>query len=69
MLKKNEQTGKNAPSVTGGQRAVTLCAGVTQHSKTENVYIFAIANIQSFTSQIFGVVGPFSPLGFDVKMR
>ena len=46
----------------------------TQHSKTGNVYMFVIANIQSFTSQIFGVVGPlggnldfFSPLGFDVQ--
>ena len=36
--------------------------------------MFLIANIQSFTSQIFGVVGPlaenldfFSPLGFDVQ--
>ena len=42
--------------------------------KTGNVYIFVIANIQSFTSQIFGVVGRlgenldlFSPLGFDVQ--
>ena len=26
--------------------------------KTGNVYIFVIANIQSFTSQIFGVIGP-----------
>ena len=25
---KSGKTGKNAPSVTGGQRAVTLCAGV-----------------------------------------
>ena len=24
----------------------------------ENVHIFVIANIQSFTSQIFGIVGP-----------
>ena len=39
-----------------------------------NVYIFVIANIHSFTFQIFGVVGPlgenldiFSPLGFDVQ--
>ena len=46
----------------------------TQHSKIRNVYIFVIANIQSFISQIFGVVGPlgenldlFSPLGFDVE--
>ena len=47
----------------------------TKHSKTGNVYIFVIANIQSFTSQIFGIVGPlgeknltfFSPLGFDVQ--
>ena len=31
---------------------------ITQHSKTENVYMFVIANIQSFTSQIFRVVGP-----------
>ena len=45
----------------------------TQHIKTGNVYIFVIANIQNFTSQIFGVVGPlgensifFSSLGFDV---
>ena len=30
----------------------------TQNSKTGNVYMFMIANIQSFTSQIFGVVGP-----------
>ena len=42
-------------------------------SKTGNVYIFVIANIQSFTSQIFGVVGPleehlevFSLLGFGI---
>ena len=27
---KSGKTGKNAPSVTGGQRSVTLCAGVTQ---------------------------------------
>ena len=47
---------------------------IPQHSKTGNVYIFVIANIQSFTSQIFGVVGPlgenldfFNPLEFDVK--
>ena len=46
----------------------------TQRSKTENVHIFVIANIQSFTSLIFGVVGPsgenldfFTPLGFDVQ--
>ena len=26
--------------------------------KSENVYIFVIANIQGFTSQFFGVVGP-----------
>ena len=45
-----------------------------QHSKTGNVYIFVIAIIQSFTSQIFGVVGPlgenldfFGPLEFDVQ--
>ena len=42
--------------------------------QTENVYIFVIANIQSFTSQIFGVVGPlgenldlFKPLGIEVQ--
>ena len=46
----------------------------TQHSKAGNVYIFVIANIQSFTSQNFGVVGPLgenldlsNPLGFDVQ--
>ena len=46
----------------------------TQHSKTGNVYKFVNVNIQSFTSQIVGVVGPlgenldfFSPLGFDVQ--
>ena len=31
----------------------------TQHSETGNIYIFVIVNIQSFTFQIFGVVGPF----------
>ena len=38
------------------------------------MFTFVIANIQSFTSQIFGVVGPlkenldnFSPLRFDVE--
>ena len=43
-------------------------------AKTGNIYIFPIANIQSFTSQIFGVVRSlgenlrfFSPLGFDVQ--
>ena len=43
-------------------------------NKTKNVHIFVIANIQSFTSQIFGVIGPlgenldfFSPLGIDVQ--
>ena len=48
---------------------------IYQHSKTGNVYIFVVANIQSFTPQIFGVVGPlgenfdfFSPLRFDVQM-
>ena len=42
--------------------------------QTGNVYIFVIDNIQSSTSQIFGVVGPqeenldfLSPLGFDVQ--
>ena len=46
------------------------------HSKTGNVYIFVIANIQSFTSQIFGVVCHLgenldflSPLGFDVQIN
>ena len=46
----------------------------TQHSKTGNVYIFVITNVQIFTSQIFGVIGPlgenfdfFSPLKFDVQ--
>ena len=46
----------------------------TQHSKTGNYYIFVIATIQSFTSQILGVVGIlgenldlFSLLGFDVQ--
>ena len=41
---------------------------------TQQNSIFVIANIQSFTSQIFGVVGPlaenvdfFSPLGLDVQ--
>ena len=29
MLGQIWKTGKNAPSVTGGQRAVTLCAGVS----------------------------------------
>ena len=44
------------------------------HSKTGHVYIFVISYIQSFTSQIFGVVGSlgenldfFSPLGFDAQ--
>ena len=43
----------------------------SSHSKTGNVYVFVIASIQGFTSQIFGVVRPlgenldfFSPLGF-----
>ena len=30
----------------------------TQHSKTGNVYILVIGNMQRFTSQIFGIVGP-----------
>ena len=45
-----------------------------QTQKTGNVYIFVIANIQSFISQIVGVAGPlgknldfFSPLRFDVE--
>ena len=40
----------------------------------ENVYIFVIDNIQSFTSQMFGVVRPlrenldiFTPLRFDIQ--
>ena len=48
----------------------------TQHNKAGNVYIFVIANIQSFISRIFGVVGPlgesldvFGPLGFDVQTK
>ena len=32
-LEKSGKTGKNAPSVTGGQRAVTLCAGVGERKK------------------------------------
>ena len=43
-------------------------------AKPGNVYIFVIASIQSFTSQIFGVVGPlgenvdfFGSLGFDFQ--
>ena len=37
---KSGKTGKNAPSVTGGQRAVTLCAGVAHSSiqKFDNDY-------------------------------
>ena len=42
--------------------------------QTGNFYIFVIANIQSFKSQMFGVLGPlgenldfFGPLGFDVQ--
>ena len=43
-------------------------------AKLGNVRIFVITNIQSFTSQAFGVIGPlgenldvFSLLGFDVQ--
>ena len=36
--------------------SITIYGPATQHSKTGTVYIFVIANIQSFTSQIFGVV-------------
>ena len=42
--------------------------------QTGNVYIFVIGNIQSFTSQIIGVISPlaenldfFSPLEFDIQ--
>ena len=31
---------------------------LTQHNKTENCYTLVIGNIQSITSQAFGVVGP-----------
>ena len=44
------------------------------NSISGNVYLFQIGNIQSFTSQIFGVIGPLrvkldfdSPFGFDVQ--
>ena len=39
--------------------------------RSGNVYIFVIANIQSFTSQIFGVekTSIFSPLGLDVQIN
>ena len=47
---------------------------IPKRSKAGNVYILVIANIQSSTSQIFGIVGPsgenldfFSPLGFDFQ--
>ena len=43
-------------------------------AKIRNYYVFVIGNIQSFISQIFGVVRPlgenkefFSPLGFDIR--
>ena len=72
--KKSGKTGKNAPSVTGGQRAVTLCAGVIKQSKTENSCIFVISNNQSLISKILKAVGPlgvkfkfFSPLGFKIQ--
>ena len=32
---KSGKTGKNAPSVTGGQRAVTFCAGVGEGGNSE----------------------------------
>ena len=57
-----------------GENEALFSPVYTQHSKTGNVYIFVIATIQSFTSQVFGVVGPLrenldllSPLGFDLQ--
>ena len=45
-----------------------------QQSKAGNVYIFVIGDVQSFASQVFGVVGPleenldiFSPSGSDIQ--
>ena len=36
--------------------SITIYGPAAQHSKTGTVHIFVIANIQSFTSQVFGVV-------------
>ena len=51
-----------------------MCRFVLSHVISGNVYIFVIANMHNFTSQIFGVVGLLaenldfiSPLVFDVQ--
>ena len=38
-----------------------------QHNKTRNVNIFVISNMQSFTSQMFGVVDFFVTWDFDIQ--
>ena len=50
------------------------CRFISNTAKTGNVYIFVIADIHSFITQVFEVVGRlgenldfFSPLGFDVQ--
>ena len=46
---KSGKTGKNAPSVTSGQRAVTLCAGVRQ------IFIAVLFTSKDFTATVFMV--------------
>ena len=51
----------------------SFISSTAKHSKTGHAYLFVIGNIQSVTSQIFGVVSPlgenldyFDTLGCDI---
>ena len=61
---KSGKTGKNAPSVTSGQRAVTLCAGVAKsmflliHYQIKfNMFMIILFLVTSYAEESFFISG------------